>query len=385
VLLYVWGSEGGEITFAAGPKGSAAGPVFFQAPSEIVSDRAYLDAHGATRWIDPAPFAAPAGDTIRYVCLAPALAPNQTRTFELTAPKIARPKPFVEARSPHVHTVRDSTGALFATFTDQGFRKPVLWPLLSESGRQVTSNGPSDHIHHRSFWFTHGHVNGRDFWSEGPKSGTTKIVRSATMCRGVVGEIRAVVDWLANDGSKVCEDERTLRFYDMPEGAGRLIDFEIAFHPQDGDLAFGDDKEGVFGVRVAPSMAVDQKSKNPGGELVNAEGLKNAAVWGKKSAWCDYSGPVDGKTVGIAIFDHPDNLRHPTTWHARTYGLFCANPFGLKHFLGKGHNGEHRVPKGATFRLKYRVYIHEGAAAAAKVGDYYSAYATPPKVSVRIK
>jgi len=35
-----------------------------------------------------------------------------------------------------------------------------------------------------------------------------------------------------------------------------------------------------------------------------------------------------GKTVGIAVFDHPSNPRHPTTWHVRDYGLFAANPLG---------------------------------------------------------
>ena len=28
-----------------------------------------------------------------------------------------------------------------------------------------------DHIHHRSLWFTHGDVNGVDFWTEGEGHG----------------------------------------------------------------------------------------------------------------------------------------------------------------------------------------------------------------------
>jgi len=47
----------------------------------------------------------------------------------------------------------------------------------------------------------------------------------------------------------------------------------------------------------------------------------------KHADWCDYYGSIGGKTVGIAMFDHPSNPRHPTTWHVRDYGLFAANPF----------------------------------------------------------
>jgi len=36
----------------------------------------------------------------------------------------------------------------------------------------------------------------------------------------------------------------------------------------------------------------------------------------------------EGETLGVAIFNHPPSFRHPTSWHARTYGLFTANCFG---------------------------------------------------------
>ena len=55
-------------------------------------------------------------------------------------------------------------------------------------------------------------------------------------------------------------------------------------------------------------------------------------IWGKRADWVDYYGNVAGEIVGIAIFDHPKNLRHPTYWHARSYGLLAANPFGLREF-----------------------------------------------------
>jgi hypothetical protein len=91
----------------------------------------------------------------------------------------------------------------------------------------------------------------------------------------------------------------------------------------------------------------------------------------------DYWGQIDGKTVGVAFFDHPDNLRHPTYWHARTYGLFAANPFGLSHFVGKDQDGTHVVPAGQSLRLRYRLVFHEGDPQQAKVEQLYQDYASP--------
>ena len=84
---------------------------------------------------------------------------------------------------------------------------------------------------------------------------------------------------------------------------------------------------------------------------------------------------MNGKTIGIAIFDHPDNPRHPTTWHVRDYGLFAANPFGL-HDFEKNLNtrGDLVIPKGQEVTFRYRFYLHEGDEQQAKVADTYKEY-----------
>ena len=131
-----------------------------------------------------------------------------------------------------------------------------------------------------------------------------------------------------------------LTFY-RTEGS-RIIDFEITLKATDGPVTFGDTKEGMFGLRVASSMDVNKKK---GGKITNAEGLTDDQAWGKASPWVDYTGPVEGKTVGIAILNHPRSFRYPTTWHVRTYGLFAANPFGW-HDFGLGEVGEYTLPGG---------------------------------------
>jgi len=121
--------------------------------------------------------------------------------------------------------------------------------------------------------------------------------------------------------------------------------------------------------------------RGQGGKIINAEGVTDQAAWGKPSPWVDYSGPVEGKTVGIAIFDHPTSFRHPTTWHVRDYGLFAANPFGY-HDFGVAKPGAHTVLPGESLRLRYRVLLHEGDAKQAGVAAAYQGFAQPPAVSL---
>jgi hypothetical protein len=90
----------------------------------------------------------------------------------------------------------------------------------------------------------------------------------------------------------------------------------------------------------------------------------------------DYSGTVQGQKVGIAIFDHPANPGHPTYWHARGYGLFAANIFGRSAFTNKKEpDGSVTLKPGEKMRFRYRVVIHPGTPADAKLDDLYKAYA----------
>jgi hypothetical protein len=107
-------------------------------------------------------------------------------------------------------------------------------------------------------------------------------------------------------------------------------------------------------------------------------GARDEDTWGTRADWCDYYGPVEGKTVGVAIFDHPQNPRHPTWWHVRDYGLFAANPFGRHDFekLEDKSVGNLTVPAGKSITFRYRFYIHEGNEKEAKVAEKYAEYAT---------
>lgn len=269
--------------------------------------------------------------------------------------------------------------------------KPFFYPLLGPTGAGLTRNFPMatpdgeehDHPHHRSLWFGHGLVNGVDFWTEKP--GTGRIVHDKfTAIRGGAdkGFIRSRNKWLAPDGRVLCTDERAVTFYNTGTNT-RLLDFEITIHADHGGVVFGDTKEGTMGVRVAETMRLTQPTGgvNPDSHIVNSEGARDTEAWGKRAKWCDYSGLVNGKLAGIAVFDHPQNPRFPTWWMARDYGLLGANPFGQHEFekISNEQVGDLKIAAGQSVTFRYRVFLHAGDAAEAKVAERYEEFARPPE------
>jgi hypothetical protein len=157
------------------------------------------------------------------------------------------------------------------------------------------------------------------------------------------------------------------------EGPDRIIDHTITITASHGPLVFGDTKEGTFAVRTAQTLCVDGNGVT--GVLTNSEGARGAAVWGKRARWIDASGLVFGHAVGIAMFDHPDNHAHPTWWHARTYGLLAANPFGVHDFEKRAPGtGSLSVPATATLQLRFRVLLHGAGWDHARIDAAYGAW-----------
>ena len=274
-------------------------------------------------------------------------------------------------------------GRLFTEYYFADVPRPYCYPVIGPGEVPMTRNWPMkntpdeahDHKHHRSLWFAHGAVNGHDFWSEDKAFG--KIVHDGfgeIKSGKEQGTIQSRDKWVAADDKVICTDERTLRIYNTVDDHERLFDFEITLHASNGELTFGDTKEGTMAVRLAETMRL--KGKVGQGHIVNSEGVRDDSTWGKRAAWCDYYGPVEGKTVGVAIFDHPKNPRHPTWWHVRDYGLFAANPFGQHDFekLPDKAAGNLVVPAGESITFRYRFYLHEGDEQQGKVAEKYDNY-----------
>lgn len=283
-------------------------------------------------------------------------------------------------------------GKLFAEWQHKAWFAPYLYPVIGPDGENITRHFPmrkdvegeqQDHPHHRSIKFSHRDVNGFSFWAPtgdpGPRDAEIKLIKVEKMEGGETGELILLNDWLGAD-ELVLKERLRLAFTPLEKGQ-MLMDYDVELTAANGDVTFGDNKDGGLGIRVAATMVVENRHTKTGkGTILNSEGHKNAESWGKRAKWSDYFGPSPGGTVvGIAMFDHPSNLRFPTHWHARTYGLSTANRFGKGHFERKEGaemgDGAYTIKDGETLKLRHRLYFHLGDAEEAKVEERWAEYA----------
>jgi len=278
----------------------------------------------------------------------------------------------------HVVKINDD---VFTAFNHKDAGKPYLYPIIGPTGANMTRHFPmkkgvegeaSDHPHHTSLWFAHGGVNGVDFWHA--NKGTVDVQAAAPVAaKATRVTLSSLEYWLTKDRAVLATATNTYGFEVLPDGS-RVIDYATTIAPDGsvGELVFADTKEGTMAIRLAPQLRL--KGEVATGKAINSEGDKDGKVWGKRAKWVAYWGQIDGKTCGVAIFDHPTNPRHPTWWHARDYGLVAANPFGISDFERGKHKrgvGDYTLKQGETLSLRYRFVFFAGTAEEAKIAEKY--------------
>ncbi|HUW61454.1 MAG TPA: PmoA family protein [Candidatus Bathyarchaeia archaeon] len=261
-------------------------------------------------------------------------------------------------------------------------RKPYLWPLLAEGQVGVTRDWPmdpnakvpgqTDHVHHKSFWTSYGDLNGVDCWGEeGDRAGWQHSDDVTFGEENGAAWIKAKNTWQDKDHKPVIAEDREYKFHPGAPSA-RVFDVTVTFTAAYGPVLWKDTKEGgIVAFRMKPGMQMLRGT----GVITLSTGEKGVAAWGKPAPWCDYSGEAEGKGMrGIAIFDNPQNLRYPTRWHVRNYGLNGANCFGLHDFTDNKENGDFTLEDGKSITFKYRVVIHSGTAEEANLAKLYDEY-----------
>lgn len=317
--------------------------------------------------------------TPSVVWLEPEMPASTERTYRVRLTDQA-PPPAITLTLHEQWVSVQANGQLFTRYYFAGFAKPFCFPLLGPNGEVLTRGYPvepregesRDHPHHKGFWVAYGDVNGVDTWSE-----RGKIVHQAfevLESGAVFGRLRARNAWCSADGKVLCHEERELRFYALPHL--RMVDLELTFTATDGEVVFGDTKEGFVALRLPDELTLTRGT----GHILNATGHRDRAAWGKRASWCLYYGTVQGKPVAVAFFDHPQNRGYPTPWHVRDYGLFANGPFCRKDF-GLPPEEPVRLPQGDRLTLRYRLVFLDRHPTPREVDELWAGFARTLQVT----
>lgn len=244
-------------------------------------------------------------------------------------------------------------------YRDTDVRRSYFANVRTVNGIAVTRTHPPvegvdavDHpTMHPGIWLGFGSLGGDDFWRN---KGTIEHVKFVTPPRVEGNRLT-----FATESKLLASDDRTLgmmqnQFLLSAKGHEWRIDWEATFRDHPEPLAFGDQEEMGFGVRLATPLI----EKN-GGAITNSTGLVTAArTWGQAAEWCDYSGTIEDRRVGITVVASPDNFRE-SWWHNRDYGLMVANPFG-RAAMKQGPASTVTVNPGESLRLRFVAIVHDG-------------------------
>ncbi len=282
-------------------------------------------------------------------------------------------------------------GRLFTSYVyGNELTKPMLVPLLSPSGIEVTRRNPltemkggsDDHQHHVGIFFAVDKVNGINFWNNAAPPPQIKHIETTQVAGGTgKGKISAVMQWIDRNGNILLEENRSMVFLAGENEDEYAIDFSIDLTAMQTKVAFEDIEEGVFAVRVAdclregdsnvilkPRQPLPEESVSGTGRYFSSNGDETAKnVWGKRARWVALQGIRKGKVVGIAILNHPESINYPTYWHVRSYGLFSANPLGQGDFQRQSKYKMNPVlplrltlKQGQKVHFRFLVVVYEG-------------------------
>lgn len=276
-----------------------------------------------------------------------------------STPQKSAPSGFAVNEKPdRLIITHDSNLVAHFVFADTNILRPYFAHVHTPDSIQVTRNHPPltgvdpvDHpTMHPGIWLAFGNLSGQDFWrnkatirqdifSAPPKAGTEQLTFATES------------SLIATNGNVLGKLDSTFALNSARDGY--FISWKASFTPLTDDFTFGDQEEMGLGIRVATTL-----SEKNGGSVKNSDGLAGAKnTWGKTAAWCDYSGVLSNRLVGITVMTDPKNFR-PSWFHSRDYGLIVANPFGKKAFTKSGEPSSVPVTKGETFTLHFAAYIH---------------------------
>jgi len=246
-------------------------------------------------------------------------------------------------------------------------------PLNTPSGERVTDLAPGDHHHHRGVFLawhttefreeadfsafgptgpTHGwNIRRGDFWGWGQYAPTEGVVitnRDVKLAKADGEHAEMVIQnaWMIRDVTMM--DEITSVEAREQNGV-YVVDLDYRLIPNF-DLVLNETAFGGFCVRARNDGESYYATAAGRVDLPDPHYSAPELNW-PAADWYDYTIQLEsGKTVGVAVLDHPVNP--PSTWHNPRY-VWMINPCIVA-------KGPVTVKAARVFVLRYRLVVHDG-------------------------
>ena len=251
--------------------------------------------------------------------------------------------------------------------------KTYFHPLATVDGDVLTAFEPPDHRWHRGLWWSWKFINGVNYWEEDEKTHQSDGINEltgATVKPGANFSAQAELRFSYHLPGKapVMTEVRSLTVSPPDEEGRYRIDWTSEFTATDAPVKLdrtppankgGPDYGGYAGLSLRFPRGLT------GWAYRTSEGKTNAATGnGQAARWTDLSGPG----AGVAVFDHPGNLRHPSPWYIfDAPGLLYFSPALL-------FNDPLELAANQSLKLNYRVLIHSHPLTTAQIETDYLGY-----------
>ena len=237
------------------------------------------------------------------------------------------------------------------------------WPIPKGYSR-------SDHTWHKALWWSWKAIDGVNYWEKN-QQGTDPVKVEVTTNADGSARILMAISYHLPDKPPVAREERLIEVGPPDAAGGYLIKWRATFTPAGKkDVVFNRNSYGGFAIRMAAEFCGDPKAGKPGWTFVRSQEQKKT----KGARWMAYCGVAqNGKPAGIAIFDHPDNPRHPALWQTRSHYPYLNPSFTCEE--------DYTLSPGKPLVLKYGVLVHDGKATGETLEKAWRNFASPEKKS----
>ena len=235
------------------------------------------------------------------------------------------------------------------------YPRPSFHPVNGPSGANLVRMGhpgAPNHDHHAGIWFAHNSIESFDFWA----NGTETQIRQRQWLDYIDGDdyaaMAVILDYYDGHEDRPLLNQHTVVALRPLPNEEYLIEIQLELQSPQGVVNLNQTNYGIIAVRVGASIA----EHFGGGRLTNSNGqVTEANIFGRPSAYMDYSGPVRGTNGvqlinGITLHDHKNNPSYPSKWHVREDG-----------WMGPSINRDApiQITQSEALRLRYQLHIHD--------------------------